>query len=80
MSDGTRKVTNISEIVGQEGNQIVMQEIFEFRQSGLGEGGKVLGAFRPTGSVPTFLENLKARGLTLDPGIFDPNRNPGGAA
>jgi pilus assembly protein CpaF len=78
MSDGTRKVTNVTEIVGLEGNQIVMQEIFEFRQSGLGEKGQVLGSFRPTGAVPTFLEDLKARGLTLDHAIFDPNRKAGG--
>jgi pilus assembly protein CpaF len=77
-SDGTRKVATVSEVVGLEGNQIVMQDIFEYRQSGLGEGGKVLGAFRPTGAVPTFLEDLKARGLVLDPAIFDPNRPAGG--
>ncbi|MFZ4396623.1 MAG: ATPase, T2SS/T4P/T4SS family [Kiritimatiellia bacterium] len=74
LSDGSRKVTNISEIVGIEGSQIVMQDIFEFAQTGLGEGGKVLGHFRATGAVPTFLEDLKARGLELDPKIFQPSR------
>jgi pilus assembly protein CpaF len=79
-SDGTRKVANVTEVVGLEGSQIVMQDIFEYRQTGLGEGGKVLGAFRPTGAVPTFFEELKARGLVLDPAIFDPNRAAGGRA
>ena len=74
LSDGSRKVTAISEIVGIEGAQIVMQDIFEFHQTGLGEGGKVLGRFRATGAVPTFLEELKARGLELDPTIFQPDR------
>ncbi|MEI6210945.1 MAG: ATPase, T2SS/T4P/T4SS family, partial [bacterium] len=74
LSDGSRKVTTISEIVGIEGSQIVMQDIFEFAQTGLGEGGKVLGHFRATGAVPTFLEDLKARGLELDPKIFQPSR------
>ena len=74
MSDGSRKVTTISEVVGIEGAQVVMQDIFEFRQTGLGENGKVLGAFKPTGAVPTFLEDLKARGMTLDPTIFQPDR------
>jgi len=75
LSDGSRKVTTISEIVGIEGSQIVMQDIFEFKQTGLGEGGKVLGHFRATGAVPTFLEDLKSRGLELDPAIFQPDRD-----
>ena len=74
LSDGSRKVTAITEIVGIEGSQVVMQDIFEFHQTGLGEGGKVLGRFRATGAVPTFLEELKARGLELDPTIFQPDR------
>jgi pilus assembly protein CpaF len=74
LSDGSRKVTAISEIVGIEGTQIVMQDIFAFEQSGLGEGGRVLGRFKATGAVPTFLEDLKARGLELDPAIFQPDR------
>ena len=78
LSDGSRKVTAISEIVGIEGSQIVMQDIFEFHQTGLGEGGKVLGRFRATGAVPTFLEELKARGLELDPTIFQPDRDRAG--
>jgi len=74
MSDGSRKVVCISEIVGQEGNQIAMQDLFEFRQTGVGTDGKVLGAFMPTGAVPTFFEHLASRGITLDPSIFDPAR------
>lgn len=77
LSDGTRKVMYISEVVGLEGQQIVMQDLFEFRQTGLDEHGKVLGKFVPTGSMPTFFENLKQRGLELDPGIFDPSRVEG---
>ena len=79
LSDGSRKVTAISEIVGIEGAQVVMQDIFEFHQTGIGEGGKVLGRFRATGAVPTFLEELKARGMELDPTIFQPDRERGGA-
>jgi pilus assembly protein CpaF len=74
LSDGSRKVTAISEVVGIEGTQLVMQDIFEFAQTGLGEGGKVQGYFRATGAVPTFFEDLKARGLELDPTIFQPDR------
>ncbi|MBO4287332.1 MAG: CpaF family protein, partial [Kiritimatiellae bacterium] len=72
MSDGSRKVVCISEIVGLEGQQIVMQDLFTFRQSGIDGDGKILGEFRPTGSMPTFFEDLQRRGLALDPRIFDP--------
>ena len=62
LSDGTRKVVNITEIVGLEGDQITMQDIFEFEQTGVDAQGKVIGQFKPTGSVPTFIEDLAARG------------------
>ena len=75
LSDGSRKVVAISEVTGLEGQQIVMQDIFSFRQTGIDENGKVTGTFRPTGAVPTFYEHLRSRGLNLDPAIFDPNQN-----
>jgi len=80
MSDGTRKVTSITEVVGLEGAQIVMQEIFAFSQTGIDGDGKVIGRHRPTGSVPTFFEQLKARGMKLDPAIFQPDARSGGDA
>ena len=73
MSDGSRKVVAISEVVGLEGNQIVMQDIFSFKQSGIDEKGRVVGEFKPTGAVPTFYENLASRGIGLDTAMFDPN-------
>jgi pilus assembly protein CpaF len=72
MSDGTRKVVDIAEVVGLEGDQITMQDIFVFEQTGVDKQGKVLGHFKPTGSVPTFLEELAARGLTINRTMFDP--------
>ena len=75
LSDGSRKVVAISEVTGLEGQQIVMQDIFSFRQTGVDENGKVTGVFRPTGAVPTFYEHLRSRGLNLDPAMFDPNQN-----
>ena len=74
LSDGSRKVVAISEVTGMEGQQIVMQDIFQFRQTGVDAHGKVVGYFRPTGAIPTFYEHLKSRGLHLDTAIFDPNR------
>jgi len=79
LSDGSRKVTCISEVVGLEGLQIVMQDLFEFKQTGVDEKGKVLGSFMPTGAVPTFFEHIKSRGLHLDPAIFDPSKQGGDA-
>ena len=75
LSDGSRKVVAISEVTGMEGQQIVMQDLFAFRQTGIDESGRVLGAFRPTGAVPTFFGQLKSRGLRLDPAMFDPDRD-----
>ena len=72
LSDGSRKVVAISEVTGLEGQSVVMQDIFAFRQSGVDEHGRVMGYFRPTGAVPTFFEHLKSRGLRLDPAMFDP--------
>ena len=73
LSDGSRKVVAISEVTGLEGQQIVMQDIFTFRQTGVDERGHVVGTFRPTGAVPTFFEQLRSRGLRLDPAMFDPS-------
>jgi len=71
-SDGSRKVTNVTEIVGQEGEQITMQDIFAFKQTGVDENGNVSGSLNATGSVPTFLEEISARGLRIDHAIFSP--------
>lgn len=70
MSDGSRKVTAITEVTGLEGSQIVMQDIFAFRQTGVDAHGKVLGEMRPTGAVPTWIDQLKGRGLSLDMRMF----------
>jgi len=73
LSDGTRKITKITEVLGLEGDKVVMQDIFEFKQTGLDADGKVEGIFSATGSVPTFLEDIKSRGMTIDHAIFDPS-------
>lgn len=72
LSDGSRRVVAITEVTGLEGNQIVMQDIFAFHQQGLDANGKIVGSFKPTGSIPTWYEQLPERGISLDPRIFDP--------
>ena len=69
LSDGTRRLTSISEITGMEGETITMQEIFQFERTGVDASGQVIGRFRPTGIRPRFAERLKACGLQL-PRVF----------
>jgi pilus assembly protein CpaF len=69
LSDGTRRITSISEITGMEGDTITMQEIFQYERTGVDREGTVVGRFRATGIRPRFAEKLKACGLQL-PRIF----------
>ncbi|MGI9106792.1 MAG: CpaF family protein [Pyrinomonadaceae bacterium] len=69
LSDGTRRITAISEITGMEGDTITMQEIFQFERKGIDKDGRVVGRFRPTGVRPRFAERLKIYGMQL-PRVF----------
>jgi pilus assembly protein CpaF len=71
MTDGTRKVTSISEITGMEENVISMQEIFSFQKKGIGPDGRVIGVFQPSHIRPRFLERLKISGILLPPSLFE---------
>lgn len=73
LSDGSRKVVAVTEVTGLEGNQIVMQDIFAFTQTGVGENGKIIGRFRPTGAMPSWFDQLAGRGIKCDPRMFDPD-------
>ena len=70
LSDGSRRIMQISEVTGMEGQTITLQDIFVFRQTGLGEDGKVQGRFVSTGFVPRFVHELEAKGIRLPKGIF----------
>ncbi|HZI94466.1 MAG TPA: CpaF family protein, partial [Patescibacteria group bacterium] len=76
MSDGKRKVTTVSEVVGMEGDVITMQEIFVFERAGIGENGEVLGRFRPTGIRPRFADRLLVAGIKLPTNLFEDNPQP----
>jgi len=71
LSDGTRKVITVSEILGMDGDSVAMRDIFEFERSGIDEGGKVRGAFRATGIRPQFAERLAVAGARLRPALFE---------
>ena len=69
MRDGTRKIVNITEVSGMEGDVITMTDIFVFEQSGI-ENGKIVGRLRPTGLRPKFMDQIEAAGIHLPPSIF----------
>jgi len=71
LSDGTRKVTTISEVTGMDEDSIAMQDIFSFDRTGIDENGKVRGAFRATGLRPKFAERLATAGARLRPALFE---------
>jgi pilus assembly protein CpaF len=69
LRDGSRKVVQITEVQGMEGDTIVLQDIFVFEQTGI-EDGKIVGRLRPTGIRPKFMEKIEAAGIYLPPDIF----------
>jgi len=71
LSDGTRRITSISEITGMEGDTITMQDVFIFDRKGVDSEGHVLGRFRPTGVRPRFSERLKLYGMQLPRSFFE---------
>src|ERR1051325_8675023 len=71
LSDGTRRLTAISEITGMEGETITMQEIFQYERTGVDNQGQVLGRFRPTGVRSRFAERLKIYGMQLPRSFFE---------
>lgn len=72
LSDGSRRIIAVTEITGMEGQQIVMQDIFVFKQTGIDAQGRVQGFLTATGAVPSFFDTLAARGIELDPSLFTP--------
>jgi pilus assembly protein CpaF len=71
LSDGTRRVTAISEITGMEGDVITMQDVFVFEKTGLGPEGRVRGQFRATGIRPKCADRLASTGHALPPEMFE---------
>jgi septum site-determining protein MinD len=70
LSDGSRKITYISEVTGMQGEVISLQDIFYFKQEGLDKNRKVIGRFVPTGFIPKFVEEMEAKGMKISRGLF----------
>jgi pilus assembly protein CpaF len=65
LRDGSRKIINISQVVGMEGDTITLQDLFVFKQKGLDSAGNIIGDFVSTGIRPTFLEKLSSNGVLV---------------
>lgn len=72
LKDGARKVTAITEVVGMEGETVVLTDIFKFEQTGIGPNGKIIGELKPTGIRPVFGPKLEAAGMKLGADIYMP--------
>lgn len=70
-SDGSRRVTSITEVTGMEGDMVTLQDVFVFEKRGLSPEGRVLGRFAATGIRPKFYEKFLAAGIRLRPDLFD---------
>ena len=73
LKDGARKVTAITEVVGMEGDTVVLTDVFKFEQTGIGENNKILGELRATGIRPLFSPQLETAGFKLSGDIFMPS-------
>jgi pilus assembly protein CpaF len=74
LSDGSRRLVSISEVTGQEGDAILMQDLQVFEAAGVDTDGRVRGHFRSTGVRPQLEPRLRARGIQLPPNLFEPHR------
>jgi len=69
--DGTRRIVQVSEIAGMEGSLVTLQDVFVFKQTGVGPGGRVLGDLHPTGIRPKFVDRLRTFGQVISEDIFN---------
>ena len=73
LKDGSRRITHLTEVQNMEGDIVVMQDLYLFRQLGIDTDGKIRGKFQSTGIRPKFMERLEAAGINLPPEIFNPS-------
>ena len=70
LSDGSRKVISLTEVVGKQGDTVTMQEVFRFREDGYDKNRKIIGQFQALGLIPTFIEDFEARGVIIPRHLF----------
>lgn len=76
LSDGSRKVKSITEVIGMQGDVVSLSEIFKFKEEGFDKKRKIIGSFQSTGLVPTFIERFEARGVQIPRSIFSNEKPP----
>src|SRR5262249_32278314 len=74
MSDGTRKILSVQELLGMEGPVVTMQEIFRFVPTGISDEGKVRGYFEATGIVPRCIDRIRLAGVEISNHLFERGR------
>lgn len=70
LSDGSRKITNVTEIVGMQGDTVTLQEIFRFKEKGFDKNRKIIGEFEALGLIPSFVEGLERKGIKIPRSLF----------
>jgi len=80
LSDGSRKVMSITEVVGMQGDIVTLQEVFRFKEEGFDKNRKIVGQFQAMGLIPTFIETFEQRGVTIPRNLFVTNNQPPPAA
>ncbi len=73
LSDGSRKIMSITEVVGMQGETVTLQEIFRFKEEGFDKNRKIIGQFQAMGLIPTFIETFEQRGVTIPRNLFVTN-------
>jgi pilus assembly protein CpaF len=71
LKDGSRKITNITEVQDLEGDVVVLQDIFSYKQQGIDKSGKIVGKMVATGIRPKFYDRLETSGIHIPPSIFN---------
>lgn len=75
LSDGSRKILSITEVVGMQGEQVTLQEIFRFKEEGFDKNRKIIGQFQAMGMIPTFIEKFEQRGVKIPRNLFTTNNS-----
>jgi pilus assembly protein CpaF len=70
LTDGTRRVTSVTEVTTMEGEIVTMQEVFRYKRRGISQDGRVVGQFEATGVRPLFVDRLRVAGVELPPHLF----------
>ncbi len=70
LSDGSRKIKNITEVVGMQGDVVTLQEVFKFKEEGYTKDRKIIGQFQASGIIPSFIDKFEQRGISIPRGLF----------